>query len=473
MVGAVYLGADGKGFGRQDSTYFTPEILLVFGIMGIVWFTQHGIVWFTAKPTLQWWCRTLYVLFVVVFDSLLSLSVMQSDVNGLSTCATHFKYLPGAFIMLWSTCVWSHLLNLPLYTHLFPMFVVFLISRVGLCTTPMYYTDADSAYETVFARLLQVLFLCISFYILRILEQKRRTNYVAKFSKTDTKRELRILALSARVRAEEVQRAASRAAAHRVSNCFNTLLSAAMQMQQSLTKVQQETLYPCCARVVECREIFIALQKTSIVDSISETVAVGVKEQQPQDYNNQLQLLDDGADASSSSASEEASDKGGGDGGGDGGGGGDDGDGGGGGGNNRVCVIDDNNFCREFIMHKIAHVLGAKVDGVGISAQTALAHLLKQDSASAYDLVLVDMSMPMNIDNTKGQHENETAGLWVVSQFQAARPSSRTKFLCLSGMGHDPRNIARCKDAGFISPYALGKPVEWGIMEKILKKHCC
>ena len=113
------------------------------------------------------------------------------------------------------------------------------------------------------------------------------------------------------------------------------------------------------------------------------------------------------------------------------------------------------------------------MDGVGTSAQAALEHLLKQGSASAYDLVLVDMSMPMNIDNTKGQHENETAGLWVVSQFQAARPSSSTKFLCLSGMGHDPRNIARCKDAGFISPYALGKPVEWGIMEKILKKHCC
>jgi CheY-like chemotaxis protein len=349
------------------------------------------------------------------------------------------------------------------YTHLVPMFVVLLIGRVGLCISPVYYNDAQIAYETVFARLLQVLFLCISFYFLKILELKRRTRYVANVAKKDQARELRILALSARVRAEEVQREASRAAAHQVANIFNMLLSATMQMQQSMTEVQQEKLHSCTAVVVECRKEFIALQKTSlIIDRVSETVAVGVKEQQ-QDHNN-LQLLDDGL------ASEEASDKGD-----SGGGGGDGGGGGGGGGNNRVCVIDDNDFCREFIMHKIAKILGEKyqVDGIGTSAQAALEHLLKQGSASAYDLVLVDMSMPMNTDNTKGQHENKRAGLWVVSQFKSVHPSSSTKFLCLSGMGHDPNLIGRCKDAGFIVPYALGKPVEWGIMEKILKKHCC
>ena len=124
------------------------------------------------------------------------------------------------------------------------------------------------------------------------------------------------------------------------------------------------------------------------------------------------------------------------------------------------------------ILSKNCQILGEKyqVDGVGTSAQTALAHLLKQGSASAYDLVLVDMSMPMNTDNTKGQHENKRAGLWVVSQFKSVHPSSGTKFVCLSGMGHDPNLLARCKDAGFVLPYALGKPVEWGIMEKILKK---
>ena len=136
----------------------------------------------------------------------------------------------------------------------------------------------------------------------------------------------------------------------------------------------------------------------------------------------------------------------------------------------RVCVIDDNDFCREFIMFKISEVLDDKsqVDGVGTSAQTALTHLMN-DACAAYDLVLVDMSMPMDMDNTKGQNENERAGLWVVSQYKAKRPESDTKFMCLSGMGQDPNSIARCKDAGFSPPYALGKPVEWGIMTKILK----
>ena len=57
----------------------------------------------------------------------------------------------------------------------------------------------------------------------------------------------------------------------------------------------------------------------------------------------------------------------------------------------RVLVIDDNDFCREFIMSGILALLGeeSQVDGVGTSAHTALNHLL--NITKAYDLVVVDM----------------------------------------------------------------------------------
>ena len=301
--------------------------------------------------------------------------------------------------------------------------------------------------------------------------------------------------MSARVRAEEVQRVASRAAAHRVSNCFNTLLTATMKMQRSMTEVQQEKLATCCAVVVECREHFIALQKDVYISNETKhdfALDVGVKQRQGGEDNQQLMqslhslpqnsypprqfrvpqraattqgqgLCINGINSTSSSNQQNDQ-------------------------KNteattcidtttvkresvRICVIDDNEFCREFIMYKISELLGEKsqVDGVGTSAQTALAYLMDKTGASTYDLVLVDMSMPMDMDNKKGQYENERAGLWVVSQYKTRRPESETKFLCLSGMGQDPISIARCKDTGFIPPYALGKPVEWNVMGNILK----
>ena len=91
----------------------------------------------------------------------------------------------------------------------------------------------------------------------------------------------------------------------------------------------------------------------------------------------------------------------------------------------RVLVIDDNDFCREFIMSGIVALLGeeSQVDGVGTSAHTALNHLL--NITKAYDLVVVDMSMPMDLTDNKLCNENERAGLWVSSQILFHCPKRR------------------------------------------------
>ena len=128
----------------------------------------------------------------------------------------------------------------------------------------------------------------------------------------------------------------------------------------------------------------------------------------------------------------------------------------------RVLVVDDNDFCREFVASQIRHFLGDDcciVNGVGVSASAALDHLLTE---KPYDLVLMDMSMPRAIGN------NAQSGIWVTRQYKMNRSESATRFICLSGMGHDAVVVTACKDAGMVSPYALGKPLSRDKMRDVL-----
>ncbi len=128
----------------------------------------------------------------------------------------------------------------------------------------------------------------------------------------------------------------------------------------------------------------------------------------------------------------------------------------------RVLVVDDNDFCREFVASQIRLFIGRDrcvVNGVGTSASAALDHLLTEKE---YDLVLMDMSMPGAIG------DNAQSGIWVTRQYKMKRPESVTRFICLSGMGHDAVVVTACKDAGMVSPYALGKPFNKDEMLQLL-----
>ena len=61
------------------------------------------------------------------------------------------------------------------------------------------------------------------------------------------------------------------------------------------------------------------------------------------------------------------------------------------------------------------------------------------------------------------------AGIWVTRQYKLHRPTSKTNFICLSGMGRDHLTIRLCKDAGFIPPFALGKPFNLDELIEVLK----
>jgi len=207
LVASFYSASDGQGFGRTKETFFTPELGVVYGICLITSILNIGVVYFEHRPTTQWWCRTIVTAGYILMDTGCTLLVINTDINDLTVCELNLKYIPGAGLIVLNTLAFSSMLNIPGFTHLFPMFLVFEINRVLMTISPLYYNDVDRAFQTLAARALHVLLVLFGFYFLGLSELKRRKQYVAGFTKNDVKRELRILELSARARSEEVQRA--------------------------------------------------------------------------------------------------------------------------------------------------------------------------------------------------------------------------------------------------------------------------
>ena len=405
----------------------------------------------------------------------------MSDSVGGPAGMGEMKYLPGCFILELSAMVYGPLTNTPISTHLGPLFIIMILIRIVLSFS-VYCIDtkvvlillnatdpniaATKIHELFFARFLHVIIACIALYILFVSEQNRRERYVVKFSKEDLKRDLRILELSAKSRVKDVQREATRVATHSVSRCFNTLFTATLKMKE-LQKVihpdeiQKKELDLCYAMVIDSKDTFIALQKkgkrTNLIEEEKITKEDELEESTPhKDRTLSLGSLPSTFTPLTFSCSLDPlpttdnintpTNK------------------------PRVLIVDDNNFCREFAMSQISFFLGGEqkclVDGVGTSASIALQHLL--NSEFSYDLVFMDMSMPPGAVGINETVRRDDAGLWVRKKYLLDRPTSTTKFVCLSGMGRDRETIQSCKAAGFSYPYALGKPFEWNEIQKLL-----
>ena len=392
----------------------------------------------------------------------------MSDSVGGPAGMGEMKYLPGCFILELSAMVYGPLTNTPISTHLGPLFIIMILVRIVMSFS-VYYIDtkvvlillnatdpniaATKIHELFFARFVHVLIAFIALYILFVSEQNRRERYVVKFSKEDLKRDLRILELSAKSRVKDVQREAIRVATHSVSRCFNTLFTATLKMKEMQKvihpdEIQKKELDLCYAMVIDSKDTFIALQKkgkgkrtTKLTEEEKLTKGDDEQEEESTPHNKDRTLSLGSSPSTLPSPSKP-----------------------------RVLIVDDNNFCREFAMSQISHFLGGEqkclVDGVGTSASFVLQHLL--NSEFSYDLVFMDMSMPSGVVGINETVRRDNAGLWVTKKYLLDRPTSTTKFVCLSGMGRDRETIQSCKAAGFSYPYALGKPFEWNEIQKLL-----
>lgn len=307
--------------------------------------------------------------------------------------------------------------------------------------------------ERTLASGIHVIVVVVGYICVWKLEKARRLLYVSNFKKDDLKRSLNLMELSSKARVEEVQREASRNAAHRVSSCFNTLLTASLQMHKIACKSDKRkngTVALCFDKIQEARDDFIALQQlvshehqekirassdknimienVNVVedrnhidvehligralsgnavnfgenDSVESKVEIKVeskvetKREITEETKEDRKFIDmtflDSAQGEKTTQKIKPTEI------------------------NllkdnqvearliknrkkipRVLVVDDNDFCCRFVAMQIREYLGGnekcRVDGVGKSASHVLEYMLKEDTIE-YDLVLMDMSMP-------------------------------------------------------------------------------
>ena len=114
-----------------------------------------------------------------------------------------------------------------------------------------------------------------------------------------------------------------------------------------------------------------------------------------------------------------------------------------------VVIIDDNEFCREFVASQVRRILEeysmpCEVIALGSSIQNTLDYMLSPEFVCS--LVLVDMNMagtPANVPRSQ-------AGIYITQQYKLKRPQSTTKFVCVSGLGRCQALQEQCRNAGMV-----------------------
>ena len=274
-----------------------------------------------------------------------------------------------------------------------PILSVFFVNRILSFAFAFSIRSNYESLQCIFARGFHVLLILILSVSVFYAEKQRRIRYRKQFSKIDLKTNLNILKLSHRGRAEEVQRESSRFAAHQVSGSFNTLLTAALRMQEELKKICAEkkkenttgggggeatemsmskeeeeahlNLKICSEMIAEASNQFINLQTKTLIQRFENSTAVegggggggGELSTNSAHVHATKAIL---PPINNNSGNEDNTP--------------------------RVLVVDDNKFCRQLLLDQVqsCFVPFCHVDGVGDSAPTALQHMLTSDVE--YDL---------------------------------------------------------------------------------------
>ena len=468
-----------------DNLNNSNAFLFTGALIGLLWIFAFASIHFAkSRPVLRWWARILLCVIIVAIDLYLSLNVISLQLGaqyiywgGNLTFSLddtlQMKYMPGlALIALAITCA-APTLNIPIFMHMTCVFFILFINRLMVTIAAFWIS-----YGYFFARSIHIGFIILSFRWVYKNEVLRRKKYVANFQKDALKRDYAIIELSARARAEEVQRESDRHATHQVSRCFETLLTAALKMAELSSSRQEQLIKPrqfsyqtlpsanssksdaydkrflqIFDKILEAKEHFVAMQIRTSHEVVSST----------QNMNETLRIHGSQDEEEKGDEKDEKDEK-----------------------NGvisqqqivvnrcpeksipKILVVDDNTFCCEFIASQIRNLLGretkCRVDCVGESTKTILNYMLS-DHSIEYDLVLMDMQMP---ENSKSPYPMEEAGIMVTRKYKLERPNSKSKFLLLSGLGRDPYVVAKCKDAGFSPPFALGKPFDTKEMQCVL-----
>ena len=284
-------------------------------------------------------------------------------------------------------------------------------------------------------------------------EYELRCDYKSHLLSFDLARDRRNLEISCQVKKKEIEIQAIRNAKHMISECFNTVLIAAQRLQLIVSAETEEKerentsegkeehtndtlqatsskseLQLCGAMILSAQEDYIGLQENynSHKDkSVEENIDIAI-------INNtdDINISSDTDNKASETTPPTvmttrlpvAN-------------------------NNSVLIVDDNQFCREFVACQVRNLLKKystphEVAVSGKNVQLTLDFLLAPKFD--YDLVLIDMNMP----GTPSSVSHCQAGIWCTHQYKLLRPHSSTNFVCMSGLGRDELLQEQCRAAG-------------------------
>ena len=373
-----------------------------------------------------------------------------------------------------------------LIIEIFPVFMIMFLTRVILLV------DSPSNQDLT-ARAVQLL-ICMGLVAgLWKREYEMRCNYKNGFLKFD----LRNLELSAKlgdkVKKQQIERQAIREAKHMISECFHTVLIAAQKLENAIevekdvgggnekgggkdeakqndtisVNCSKSLLQLCSAMISSAKEDYINLQKNYNdalacnkqpvvvtekeieLEEKNETKVQHEHEQEQEQEQEEIKMettmenktktvvdilnIDSAAVGSNdpvraidSLMTTEAPPL-----------------------KHTVVIIDDNEFCREFVASQVRRILEeysmpCEVIALGSSIQNTLDYMLSPEFVCS--LVLVDMNMagtPANVPRSQ-------AGIYITQQYKLKRPQSTTKFVCVSGLGRSQALQEQCRNAGMV-----------------------
>ena len=179
------------------------------------------IVYFVHCPVPQWWARTVVACGIALLDIFMTGRLVYSDINDGTLGRGGQMYLPGALLLEVISVALGPNTNTSIARHLGPLLVVIMLDRLlgSFSVFFIHVTDdfPKSQVHLFMARLLHVLIVGAAALFVAASEKDRRARYIEQFTQDDLKRDLRIMELSAKSRIKNIQREASRIAAHEVS----------------------------------------------------------------------------------------------------------------------------------------------------------------------------------------------------------------------------------------------------------------
>ncbi len=213
LCAVIFMAAVGSAFNMYGDEFFRTHAIAQLLVLGLLVGVACTLVSSSDRPRVHWWCVVLLCSGFATMEIVSTVSICHRT-GGKGDQ----KFVPGVWLLQLGFAVMGPCLNLTLFSwpYSFAWVLVF-VNRLIVTFYAAVVLDGEEGYQIAMSRAIHIFLVPAVLGLAWELERQRRVRYAANFKRTDLKRDLRILELASKVRAEGVQRDAARNAAHQVS----------------------------------------------------------------------------------------------------------------------------------------------------------------------------------------------------------------------------------------------------------------